>query len=226
MAMLLGDDPRTLDDDGLKAHLRELVAVQARVDAAVLAAGVEFDQRNLSVTDGQLDTRSWLAHHTGTARKIAGATVWLAKRIRYMPAFTTAMANGDITAQHVRVMAAALNPRTLEAFARDETVLLGHATRLEVDDFVHAVARWVFLADPDGPHPAAEKPSTLHVSSLLDGRHRLDGELDLEDSTEFLAELEARYDQLWHEDHSDTAADDERHRTVSERYAAAAVEMA
>ncbi len=123
-------------------------------------------------------------------------------------------------------MATALNPRTLDTFVRDEATLLGHARALEVDDFAHAVARWVFLADPDGPDPGAEKPSEFHVSSMLEGRHRIDGELDLEDSAEFLAELEARYDELWHEDHSESASDAERNRTVSQRYAAAAVEMA
>ena len=226
IATLLDDDPRPLDNDELKARVRDLVAAQARVQAAVLAAVVEFDHRNLAVTDGQTDTRAWIAHHTGTARKTAGATIWLAKRIRYMPAFHTAMADGAITAQHARVMATAINPRTLDAYVRDETMLVGHAIHLEVDDFVHAVARWVFLADPDGPDPGTEKPSRLHVSPMLDGRHRVDGELDLHDSVEFLAELEARYDELWHEDHSDTATETERNRTRSQRYAAAAVEMA
>jgi hypothetical protein len=97
---------------------------------------------------------------------------------------------------------------------------------LEVDDFVHAVARWVFLADSDGPDQKPEKPSELHVSPLLDGWHRVDGDLDLADSAEFLAELEARYDELWQEDHADTATEQERNRTPSQRYAAAAVDMA
>ena len=128
IATLVGEDPRTLDDDGLKDHLRDLVRAQSQLDAAVLAAVVEFDQRTLSVSDGQLDTRAWLAHQTGTARKIAGATVWLAKRIRYMPAFAAAMAAGRITSQHARVMATAINPRTLDRFVADEAMLVGHAT--------------------------------------------------------------------------------------------------
>jgi hypothetical protein len=61
---------------------------------------------------------------------------------------------------------------------------------------------------------------------MLDGRHRIDGELDLEDSAEYLAELDARYEEVWHADHSDTASADERNRTRSQRYAAAQVEMA
>jgi hypothetical protein len=107
MATLVGEDPRTLDDDELKDHLRALVRARSQLDVAMLAAIVEFEQRNLSVSDGQLDTRAWLAHHTGTARKIAGATVWLAKRVRYMPAFAAAMVEGTITEQHSRVYAAA-----------------------------------------------------------------------------------------------------------------------
>jgi hypothetical protein len=61
---------------------------------------------------------------------------------------------------------------------------------------------------------------------MLDGRHRIDGELDFEDSAEYLAELEARYEEIWRADHSDTATEEERSRTRSQRYAAAQVEMA
>src|SRR3954447_12535769 len=223
---LLGDDPRALDDDGLKEQLRALVRARSRVDAAVVAATTELDSRNAYVADGAIDARGWVAHHTGVARATAGSFVWLLKRLRYMPAFAEALAGGTITTDHARAMAGKLSPRTLEVFVRDEAMLLDHAMSLESDDFAHVVARWAFLADVDGPDQAREKASELHVSPMLDGRHRIDGELDLEDSVEYLAELEARYEEIWQRDHTPDASPKERNRTASQRYAAAQVEMA
>src|SRR4051812_43835394 len=135
----------------------------------MLAVVRELEARNACVSDGMTDTRSWLAHHTAVGRGTAGALVWLTQRMRYMPAFTEALAQGVITHDHCRAMARALNPRTLEQFVRDEAMLLATAEALEADDFVLAVARWKFLADPDGPRQGREKPSELHVSPMLDG---------------------------------------------------------
>src|SRR5437899_2900002 len=115
---LLTDDARALDDDDVRATIVTLVSLRSRVDAALLAATGELDQRNAYVADGQTDARAWLAHHTGVARATAGAILWLTKRLRYMPAFAQAMAEGAITYDHARAMAQALNPRTLEPFVR------------------------------------------------------------------------------------------------------------
>src|SRR2546421_387558 len=68
--------------------------------------------------------------------------------------------------------------------------------------------------------------SEFRASSLLGGRIRLDGELDLEDSAEFLAELDARRDELWRQDQAADERDPVRTRTYAERNAAALVEMA
>src|SRR5258706_10529021 len=104
-----------------------------------------------------------------------------------MPSFAGALGAGVITYGHVRVMASALNERTLEAFVRDEAMLVEQAAKLEADDFGVVVTRWKFLNDPNGPDQGSEKPSELHVSAMLDGRHRTDGEFDLEDSAEYCA---------------------------------------
>src|SRR5437870_4577618 len=91
---LLSEDVGALDDEDLKARTRMLVRLESRIDAALLATTAEIEQRNAYVADGMVSTRAWLAHHTGMARTVAGATVWLAKRLRYMPQFTAAMAEG------------------------------------------------------------------------------------------------------------------------------------
>src|SRR4051794_7439656 len=223
---LLADDAAMLDDDELKTRARRLGALRAKIDAAALAVAQGVGTRRAGGSGGVVGTRGGRGHHTAVGRGTGGALMWLAKRLRYMPLFAEALADGAITSDHCRVMAKALNPRTLEAFVGDEAMLVGHARTLEADDFAHVVARWRFLADSDGPDPGRQRSSEWHVSSMLDGRHRVDGELDLEDSVEYLAELEARYEEIWQRDHGPDATDDERNRTASQRYADAQVEMA
>jgi hypothetical protein len=114
----------------------------------------------------------------------------------------------------------------LEAFARDEHMLVDQAIALDADDFDQVVTRWLFLNDPDGPDPGRERPSELRTSPLLAGRTRVDGDLDLEDSAELLAELAALYDELWHADQAADDSDPLKQRTYAQRNAAALVEMA
>ena len=97
---------------------------------------------------------------------------------------------------------------------------------MEADDFERLVTRWLQLNDLDGPDPGGERPSEFRASRHFGGRSRLDGDLDLEDSTEFLAELEALSDELWRADQTAEPGDPDRSRSRAERNAAALVEMA
>jgi len=223
---LVDDDPSSLDADGLKANLVEFGRARARLDAAEAATIAEFDRRGCCVTDGAVNTKAWLAHHTGAARGTAGSRVLLAKRLQHMPAVADALAAGEVTDGHARALGRCLTPRTLEAFARDETMLVEHAKALEADDLDKAITRWLQLNDVDGPDPGSEKPSELRTPPMLVGRTRVDGELDLEDSVEFLAELDALYDELWRADQAADETDPLRSRSHAQRNAAALVEMA
>jgi hypothetical protein len=149
-----------------------------------------------------------------------------AKRLRRMPVLLDALRAGEVTDGHVRAMARCLTPRTVEALVRDEEMLVAQAIAFQVDDFEKAVTHWLAVNDPNGPDPGKERPSELRVSPMLEGRHALEGELDLEDSAEFLAELEAVYDELWRQDQAADPSDPLRNRTHAQRNAAALVEVA
>jgi Domain of unknown function (DUF222) len=223
---LVSVDPRVLDAGELKQHLVELAAARSKLAAAEAAAVAEFDHRGCCVEDGMVNVRSWLAHHTGVPRAVAGGRVLLAKRLRRMPAMTDALASGLVTEAHARAMARCITPRTVAAFERDESLLVTKAKELEADDFDLLVTRWLLLNDENGPDPGSERPSKLHVSSMLAGRVRLDGELDFEDAAEFRAELDSIADELWHQDHAVGAGDQQQDRSPAQRNAAALVEMA
>jgi hypothetical protein len=223
---LLADDPALLDDGELKAVLVDFARVRARFDVAEAAVIAEFDRRGLCVADGAVTTRAWLAHHTGIARLTAGARVLLAKRLVRMPAMVEALAAGRVSDGHARALGRCLTARTVDAFVRDESMLVHHAEALEADDFDIVVSRWLQLNDVDGPDPGSERSSQLRVSPMLAGRYRLDGELDVEDAAELLAELHTIYDELWRADRAADDSDPLKTRGHGERNAAALVEMA
>jgi hypothetical protein len=223
---LLADDPATLDAGELKANLIDLARARARFDVAEAATIAEFDRRGCGVADGAVNTKAWLAHHTGVARVTAGARVLLAKRLLRMPAMVEALAAGRVTDGHARALGRCLTPRTLDAFGRDETLLVQTAETLEADDFDIVISRWLQLNDADGADPGSERPSLFRCSPMLGGRSRLDGELDLEDSAEVLAELQTIYDELWRADRAADDTDPLKTRGHGERNAAALVEMA
>ena len=222
---LRGIEPSALDDPELKDLLCQLARARAGLDALEGAAIAELDRRGSYTTDGAVSAKTWLAHHTGVTRAIAGSRVRLAKRLARMPVMAAALAIGEVTEPHARSLARCLTPRTLEAFARDEAMLTDSACELGADVFDAVVSRWLAVNDQDGPEPGGA-PSELHASRTFGSRVRIDGELDADDGAELLAELDALYDKLWQEDQAADESDPCKHRTAAERNAAALVEMA
>lgn len=214
-----------LDDVALKDLLRSLGRARAALDALEASAIAEMDHRGCFITDGAVNTRSWLAHHTAISRPVAGARLRLAKRLARMPVMAATLLSGEVTEQHARSLGRCLTPRTLEAFARDEADLTDRARELGADLFDAVVSRWLAVHDQDGPEPGGPA-SELHASRTFGDRVRIDGELDVDDGAEFLAELDALYDRLWQEDQAADESDPCKQRTAAERNAAALVEMA
>src|SRR3954452_4170049 len=223
---LIAGDPDALDNTELKATLVSVARARAQLDAFEARVIAAFEGRGGFVDDGMVSVKAWLAHHTLVPRAAAGGRVLLAKRLRRMPLMADALAAGVVTDTHARALGRCLTPRTLEAFARDEAMLVETATTLEADDYEIVIAEWLRLNDLNGPEPGAGKPSELRASPMLDGRTRIDGELDCEDSAEFLAELDECYQEQWSAEQAADLADPIRLRSHAERNAAALVEMA
>ena len=223
---LLATDPATLGPDETRSLLHALAKARRAIDALELAALARFDSMGWHLDDAALTTKAWLAHETGESRAVAASRVRLAKRLRRLPLIADALAAGAVTASHARSMARCLTPRTLVALARDEAMLVAQARALEADDFDVAISYWLRVNDVDGPDPADGPASSLTADRHFRGRVRLEAELDVDDGAEFLAELEALHDELWHEDRTADEADPNRHRSRAERNAEALVEMA
>ena len=191
----------TLADDELRSMVRDLERDRAQLEATEAQVLVEFDRRRAFETDGQLTAKSWLTHHTGITAATAGTRVSLARKLVHMPLLADALVRGAVTIDHVRALARCLKRSAYPAFVRDEAMLTAHAVAFDADDFALVITKWLTVNDPGSG--SDDEPSVLHVSPMLEGRHRLDGELDAEDAAEFLAELDVLYDERWRHDQAD-----------------------
>jgi len=88
-----------------------------------------------------------------------------------MPATEQAALAGTLTPAHVDVLAAARTEATAAAFARDEALLVGHASSLSYKGFAKAVAYWRLRADPDSADGQAGKDWEGRAVSLVSSVH-------------------------------------------------------
>src|SRR3546814_13839829 len=109
-----------------------------------------------------------LAPRTGEARDAVGRRLRLARDLRSMPATAGALAAGEITHSHANVLSRALNPRTVDAFARDAAkILVGAARKLTADQLVQEVEFWLRHAAPAGAEPGPEGKARCSLSQHL-----------------------------------------------------------
>lgn len=164
--------------EALDALLR-LERAGERLQATIGGLATDLESRDAHRADSAPSMASWLAARTGQARNAAGSRMHLARKLRSMPATAEAVGAGDITHSHAQVLARALNPRTAEAFARDEaTILVPNAKKLTADQLAQVVEFWLRHNDPDGSEPGKEGGrDRFFLSQTLEGR--LKGNFDL-----------------------------------------------
>lgn len=171
-------ETQDLDRDTATDTLVRLERCRERLVAAIGRYTSDLEARGFHEGDGAYSMANWIATRTGQARATAGSRCFLARKLRTMPETAAAFDAGDITSSHARVLARALNPRTADAFTRDETMLVGHARKLTADQLAQVVEFWLSRHDPDGAEPRLEgEDDRFYLSRTLNGR--LKGDFDL-----------------------------------------------
>jgi len=140
----------TLVDEELTTAVVELATLRSALEAAEARLDAAWDTRRSWAADGARSARACLAHKTREAKGACGSRLWLGRVLAEMDLVAEAWAAGEISADHVRRLVKARNPRTAEAFERDQALLVHHARTLDFERFVRMVDYWVLRADPDG----------------------------------------------------------------------------
>ena len=214
---------------GLMRHGSRIMGVGAQASA-------EFETWGEYANDGSKSAAAWIAKKCHVPIKEARRLVRHGRLLRELPLVAKALMEGQINASHLDLMAGARNPRTKESMAKDEALLVEHATNLEFGDFAQSMALWEQLADPDGTEEdamAQKERRDVYLVPTIDGMHlgkmTLDpisgamvaSELARLERLEFEADWAEAKERLGHDPHVS-----DLRRTPAQRRADAMVEMA
>jgi hypothetical protein len=214
----------------LATHTAATVAAAAHT--SVVAA---LDRSRSWEVDGARSAAAWVAWRCRIPAGRARDTVRCGRELRDLPATEAAFLAGQITAEHVRVLASA-HVVNEAAFAECETSLVELAESLLFRSFQVAIRYWCQLNDPEGSERDATdryRRRRLHCSSTFEGMVVLDGLFDPVSGEIVRRELERLEQQMYEHDRAearerlgDAATIADLSRSPSQRRADALVEMA
>jgi hypothetical protein len=165
-------------------ELKEALELRSRLDAKISSAVADFDAAGLYELDQATSMTAWLRHEARMTSRDAGRMTSIAKGLRALPVTRGAWEDGTLSAGQVQAVVANVSRRIEHLFARDEDELVPTLAVLAVKDVAGVMQEWAEQAkdslDPDLPEPPPEPERALHLSMLLEGRYRLDADLDAE----------------------------------------------
>jgi len=181
-----------LADARLEEEFAELQHANRVLEAVRLRCLAEIDRRASFQANGFISTASWLADRFRGGHGAARDEVRTARALQEMPETQAAFASGELSRESVRVLAGAQETAP-EVFRSHEPILLEAARRHTVKELQIAVAYWKQVADAGDAERLFER-RRLHVSPVLDGMVRIDGDLDPETGETVLTALRAVVD--------------------------------
>jgi hypothetical protein len=221
---LLAVDTASLTDAELHDLVTDIQRQRHRLAAAAAEAISAWDRRLIWADNGARSAAARLANETSTSTSTAGSDVRRARQLRSMPATAAALAAGDLSPDHVDLLAKANQPWRNASFADHEATLVEQCRVLRHADARKMVDYWCARADADAAEDRAERQRNaahLSVSPTLDGTVVINGTLDPIGGSIVADELTRLERELYLANKRDGVT-----RTASQRRAAALVEMA
>ena len=151
---------------------------------AVFAAGLRrFDQSGDYAADGALGPVAWLRWKCKLSGGAAAERLTVARQVDQLPKTEQAFSRGELSYQHVAVLARTAEHIGVEAVRKEEVSLLRAAATHDpgqlvgvAKDFEHRIDAQAALAEAN----CAYERRYLHIGDPVDGLVRLDGLLDVE----------------------------------------------
>jgi hypothetical protein len=161
--------------------VRRSQRLRSMADGHCLRAAGALESSQAWVADGARSATAWIAWQCGTSRGRASAAMVGARSLRDMPRVEAALLAGDLTTDHVRLLAHARSVAPA-AFAEDGEERLVHlAGELRFTQFETAVRYWCHLAAPNDVEDDARRRwlgRRVHCSRTFEGNVVLDALLD------------------------------------------------
>jgi hypothetical protein len=191
---LLDADPRALPDAALADRLVAVERLLRRAQAVYAALVREFDERGAADAAGSPSTACWLQEHAGLSERESRAAVAFARTLDRLPLMAAALADGTVTAAHVRVLAAQTRRVSTTLVAESEPFLVDAARRLDSARYLAFVRHWVAVAAPARHESDTERryeSRWLSLSTTYDGMGSLQGMFDPEAAAVLQSALDA-----------------------------------
>ncbi len=202
LGSFLAPDGLALTEVECSEGLVALDRLRNMTDAAMCAGIDRFDSTQIYGGDAMRSTVAWLRSRTELSHGQASQLIHRARALRVMPVVQDAYRQGLIGTAKVDALVDA-REGVEELFAEQEEALVDAVQRLNVKQTRNRLARWrrVALASvgrsDDGPEPDPEDTNRLHCSPSLDGRHKVDADLDAESGEKLLEALNAEIDAMF-----------------------------
>jgi Domain of unknown function (DUF222) len=224
---VLDVDVSTLSDGEVHRGLLDLLALRNALDSAVLNLAGEWTNRGIWAEDGSRAAGARLAREANLRKGTAYNLVRRATALSEMPETATALAAGELTVEHVDLLATANTAHRRECFAADECRLVGFCVELPHWAADKAVRYWECRVDAltghdDGPEPRwRDRQVTSHRG--IDGEVHVDAIFDPVGGASFIEAWERVDNELRHADEHNP---DGPRRTRTQRRLDALVELA
>lgn len=221
---LLELDPTTLSDADLHDTVVALGRQTSRLHAAWCQLIGAWDDRKVWADNGSKAPGARLSRDCRMRKAAADHLVHQARELASMPATAAAFAAGEITSDHVDLLAAANTSNRTAAFTDDEADLVELCKTPWFTNAVRAVSYWKQLADSDTAEDEADRLRQGRHATIATGWRGevvLNAILDPIGGATFEAELHRICERLRLQDEHDGTV-----RTIKQRRADALVEMA
>lgn len=197
---LLGVDPAALPSGAVGAHLVDLHRARAVLDARIAETAGVVDVRKEWAIDGARSGPAFVTARVGTSYGRAKGDQVIGRAVRDMPAVAAAFAAGRLSREQVDALVKARDGLE-EVFAAMEEALVDEVAGSTLAAGARFLRRWAAEVrerlglDDDGSEP----PDTagVHLSSTLDGRWALRGDLDPEQGEIIANAVDAEVDAMW-----------------------------
>lgn len=174
--------------------------IRCLIDAADAHALARVDALGVADTEFGLSTGTWLARQRKEPPAAAKARVRVSKQLVMLNAVDEALMAGEISWEHVKVIAAAVaNPRVGNQIAELQDEILALARNTLFEQWRNDIHSLVALLDQDGPDPDDLDRNTLSANDTIDGTTHLRGSFTHANGLVVRNAIDTIADQLFHQ---------------------------
>ena len=127
-----------------------LYKARNRLDCLIAKASDRFASSGEWEASECRSALGWIAYNTHAPRGVVSSDLSNGRALRHLPKVEAAFQAGELTSDHVRVLAKARTEHTAEQMTADEGMLVDHARQFHhFGHFFRVLEYWSMFADPD-----------------------------------------------------------------------------